>query len=122
MPLMGYQEHEQTYERMNNNTTRFFVAVNYGDNVALPIFLRYPQSSSKFVSIGHSYQALSFSSRPPFSATFSSPSFVSRPRCIPGGCILRWDLPCCLSLHCVSKGSSTATSNNNNRRCSFPVH
>jgi hypothetical protein len=35
---MGYQEHEQTYKRMHMITTRFLAAINYGGNVALPIF------------------------------------------------------------------------------------
>jgi hypothetical protein len=42
LPLMGYQEHEQTYERMHGITTRFLTAVNYDGNVALPIFPHYP--------------------------------------------------------------------------------
>jgi hypothetical protein len=42
LPLMGYQEHEQTYERMYSITTRFLAMVNYVDSVALPIFSRYP--------------------------------------------------------------------------------
>jgi hypothetical protein len=76
---MGYQEHEHTYERMHDITTRFLAVVNYGGNMALPICPCYPKWSSNSASSGRLYQASSSSSRPPFPATLLAPSFVLHP-------------------------------------------
>jgi hypothetical protein len=51
-------------------TSRFLAAVNYRGNPALPLFPRYPKSSSTAASTGRSHVAPSSSSRPPFQAAF----------------------------------------------------
>jgi hypothetical protein len=56
--------------RMGAITSRFLAAVNYHDNPTLPLFPRYPQSSSSTASTVRSHTASSSSSRPPFQAAF----------------------------------------------------
>jgi hypothetical protein len=63
---MSYQEIEHTFDRMEAITTRFLTAVNYRSNPTLPLFPRYPQSSSSSVSIGRSHTTPSSLSRPPY--------------------------------------------------------
>jgi hypothetical protein len=63
---MSYQEIAETYLRMGAITRRFLAAVNYRGNLALPLFPRYPKSSSTAASTGRSHVAPSSSSRPPF--------------------------------------------------------
>jgi hypothetical protein len=65
---IGPIDHDQMYDRMLAAATRFLSAVNYIGNEALPISPCHPVSSSSSASTGHSYQASSSFSRPPFSA------------------------------------------------------
>jgi hypothetical protein len=66
---MSHQEISETYLRIGAITRRFLAAVNYRGNPALPLFPRYPQSSSSSASTGRSHVAPSSSSRPLFQAT-----------------------------------------------------
>jgi hypothetical protein len=68
--LISHQEIEETFHRMGAITTRFLSAVNYRVNPALPLFPRYPQSSSNSTSTGRSHTPPSSSSRPPYQAAF----------------------------------------------------
>jgi hypothetical protein len=67
---MSHHEISETFHRMCAITRRFLVAVNYRGNPALPLFPRYPQSSSSSASTGRSHAAPSSSSGPPFQAAF----------------------------------------------------
>jgi hypothetical protein len=63
---MSHQEIVETFLRMGAITRRFLDAVNYRGNPAIPLFPRYPQSSS--TSTSRSHAAPSSSSRSPFQA------------------------------------------------------
>jgi hypothetical protein len=67
---MSHQEIAETFLRMGAITRRFLAAVNYRGNPALPLFPRYPQSSSSSASTGRSHAAPSSSSRPSYQAAF----------------------------------------------------
>jgi hypothetical protein len=67
---MSHQEIAETFLRMGAITSRFLVAVNYRGNSALPLFPRYPQSSSTSASTSRPHAAPWSSSRPPFQAGF----------------------------------------------------
>jgi hypothetical protein len=67
---MSHQEIAETFLMMGAITRRFLAAVNYRGNPTLPLFPRYPQSSSTSASTSRSHAALSSSSRPPFQAAF----------------------------------------------------
>jgi hypothetical protein len=61
--------------RMGAVTRRFLAIVNYRGNSALPLFPRYPQSSSSSASTGRSQAAPSSSSWPPFQPSPTHPPF-----------------------------------------------
>jgi hypothetical protein len=63
---MSHQEIAETFLRMGAITRSFLAVVNYRDNPALPLFPRYPQSSSSSASTGHSHAVPSSSSQPLF--------------------------------------------------------
>jgi hypothetical protein len=67
---MSHQEIKETFHRMGAITRRFLAAVNYRSNPTLPLFPRYPQSSSSSASTGRSHPALSSTSRPPYQVAF----------------------------------------------------
>jgi hypothetical protein len=70
--------------------------VNCRGNPALPLFPRYPQSSSNSASTGRSHAAPSSSSRPPYQAAFYPARPLSHPplRMSPlGGAPLRGPAP-----------------------------
>jgi hypothetical protein len=69
---MSRQEIAKTFLRMGAITRRFLAAVNYRGNPALPLFPRYPQSSSSSASTGRSHAAPSSLSRPPYQVAFYS--------------------------------------------------
>jgi hypothetical protein len=58
---MSHQEISETFLGMGVITRRFLAVVNYRGNPALPLFPRYPQSSSSSVSTGRSHAAPSSS-------------------------------------------------------------
>jgi hypothetical protein len=72
---MSHQEIAETFLRMGGITSLFLAAVNYNGNPALPLFPRYPQSSSTSASTSRSHATPSSSSRPPFQAAF----YLTRP-------------------------------------------
>jgi hypothetical protein len=67
---MSHQEIAETFHMMGAITTRFLAGVNYRGNPALPLFPRYPQSSSSSALTGRSHAAPSSSSWPPYQAAF----------------------------------------------------
>jgi hypothetical protein len=67
---LSHQEIVEMFLRMGAISRRFFAAVNYCGNPALPLFPRYPQSSSSSASTSCSHVALSSSSRPLYQAPF----------------------------------------------------
>jgi hypothetical protein len=67
---MSHQEIKVAFHKIGAITTRFLAAVNYRGNPALPLFPRYPQSSSSSASTGRSHAAPSSSSRRPYQAAF----------------------------------------------------
>jgi hypothetical protein len=67
---MSHQEIVETFLKMGAITWRFLAAVNYHGKPALPLFPRYPQSSSSSASIGHSHAAPLSSSQPPYQEAF----------------------------------------------------
>jgi hypothetical protein len=85
---MSHQEISETFLWMGAITRRFLAAVNYRGNPALPLFPRYPQSSSSFASTGRSHVAPSSSSRPPFQAAFYPARPPAHPRMSPLGGLL----------------------------------
>jgi hypothetical protein len=72
---MSHQEISEMFLGMGAITRRFLAAMNYRGNPALPLFPRYPQSSSSSASTGRSHVAPSSSSRPPFQPA----SYLVRP-------------------------------------------
>jgi hypothetical protein len=67
---MSHQEIAKTFLRMGAITSRFLTVVNYRGNPTLPLFPRYPLSSSTSTSTSRSHATPSSSSRPPFQAAF----------------------------------------------------
>jgi hypothetical protein len=67
---MSHQEIAETFLGMGAITRRFLVAVNYRGNPTLPLFPRYPQSSSSSASTGRSHVTPSSSSQPPYQVAF----------------------------------------------------
>jgi hypothetical protein len=95
---MSHQEIAETFLRMGAITSRFLVAVNYRGNSALPLFPRYPQSSSTSASTSRPHAAPWSSSRPPFQAGFypACPPVHPPFRMYPlGGAPLRGPAPTC---------------------------
>jgi hypothetical protein len=81
---MSHQEVAETFLRMGAITRRFLAVVNYRGNPALPLFPRYPQSSSSSALTVRSHVAPSSSSRPPFQAAL----YPARPlRILPLVCL-----------------------------------
>jgi hypothetical protein len=67
---MSHKEIAETFLRMGAITSRFLAAVNYRGNPALPLFPRYPQTSSTSASTSRPHAAPWSSSRPPFQDAF----------------------------------------------------